>query len=68
MEGHLSDQQEKEPSKVVDTGDKKFDEAVERVHRKYGSDLSAFVRDVQRDVEKVHKSSEVQRRVLRIDG
>ena len=57
MEKRSSDQQgeQKQPN-VVCTGDKEFDEAVERVHRKYGSDLSAFVRDVQRDVQKIHKS------------
>ena len=29
-----------------------FDQAVERVYRKYGNDLSAFMRDVRRDMEK----------------
>ena len=49
------------------TRDKEFDEAVERVYRKYGSDLSAFVRDFQRDVQKVHRSSESTGRVVGID-
>jgi len=30
----------------------RFDEAVERVYRRYGNDLSAFTRDVQRDMAK----------------
>jgi hypothetical protein len=29
-----------------------FDEAVDRVYRKYGSDLAAFVRDVQKELQK----------------
>lgn len=51
---------------VVSIEDKEFSEAVERVRRKYGSDLSAFIRDVQRDVEKVHRSSQSGHRAMRI--
>jgi hypothetical protein len=29
-----------------------FDEAVDRVYQKYGPDLAAFVRDVQKEVQK----------------
>ena len=29
-----------------------FDEAVDRVYRKYGPDLAAFVRDVQKEIQK----------------
>jgi hypothetical protein len=67
---NLANEKERESTsqpKAVNTGDKEFDEAVERVYRKYGSDLPAFVRDVQRDIQKVHSNSEVQRRVVRID-
>jgi hypothetical protein len=67
---NLANENEREntpQSKTVNTGDREFDEAVERVYRKYGSDLPAFVRDVQRDIQKVHSGSEVQRRVVRIN-
>jgi hypothetical protein len=32
--------------------DSEFEEAVDRVYRKYGSDLAEFVRDVQKDLQK----------------
>jgi hypothetical protein len=42
--------------KKADTASKghteEFDQAVERVYRTYGNDLSAFARDVQRDMKK----------------
>jgi hypothetical protein len=31
--------------------EKEFSEAVERVYRRYGNNLSAFLRDVQREME-----------------
>lgn len=46
----------------IDTASKsqteEFDQAVERVYRTYGNDLSAFTRDVQRDMA---KSAEISR-------
>ncbi len=45
---------ERPPQIVQKTKDQEFDEAVERVYRFYGSDLSAFARDVQRDMQKNH--------------
>jgi hypothetical protein len=62
---------DKEPESIpqqpeMSTGDKELTEAVERVYRRYGSDLCAFVRDVQRDVQKVHRSSGAEHRVVRI--
>jgi hypothetical protein len=33
--------------------DEEFDQAVDRVYSWYGSDLSAFARDVQRDMQKI---------------
>jgi len=38
--------------KVVNSSDSDFDEAVDRVYQKYGSDLAAFVRDVQKELQK----------------
>jgi hypothetical protein len=35
--------------------EKEFHEAVERVYRKYGNDLSAFLRNVQRERELVKR-------------
>jgi hypothetical protein len=69
MDNLANDNERESPAqpKAANTGDKEFDEAVERVYRKYGSDLPAFVRDVQRDIQKSHSSSEVQRKVVRIN-
>jgi len=32
--------------------EKEFSEAVDRIYRRYGSDLSAFTRDVQKELQK----------------
>jgi hypothetical protein len=37
---------------VVSSREQELREAAERVYRKYGSDLAAFQRDVQRELEK----------------
>jgi hypothetical protein len=39
-------------TKSTDTREKEFHEAVEKVYRKYGTDLPAFYRDVQRELVK----------------
>lgn len=39
--------------KTQKTREQELTEAVERVYRKYGSDLPAFIRDVQRDMVKL---------------
>lgn len=36
----------------VSTREKEFEEAVERVYRRYGNDLAAFHRDVQKEMVK----------------
>lgn len=37
-------------NKTPDSRETDFDQAVERVHRKYGSDVPAFLRDVKRAI------------------
>ena len=41
-------QQDTSQRKPASTREREFNEAVERVYRKYGNDLSAFYRDVRR--------------------
>jgi hypothetical protein len=51
MNIQASDKQENStPQKTANTRDTEFDEAVERIYRHYGSDLSAFYRDVQKEL------------------
>jgi len=38
------------PQKTVNTRDNEFKEAAERVYRHYGTDLSAFYRDIQKEL------------------
>jgi len=44
------------PPKSAQEREREFSEAVERVYRKYGNDLSAFLRDVQREKELVKRA------------
>jgi hypothetical protein len=41
-----------EEEKATQTPEKELEEAVDRVFQRYGPDLSDFVRDVQRDIQK----------------
>lgn len=43
-------------SKSAQEREKEFSEAVERVYRKYGSNLAAFLRDVLKEKELVKKA------------
>jgi hypothetical protein len=45
-------QEMQEQEKPVNSSEKELEEAVDRVYRRYGPDLSNFVRDVQRDIQK----------------
>ncbi|MGO9648624.1 MAG: hypothetical protein ACLPOO_11270 [Terriglobales bacterium] len=38
--------------------DSEFDEKVDQVYEKYGSDLDAFVRDVQKELQKKSEGSD----------
>jgi len=42
----------RQPTPSRSTREKEFDEAVERVYRRYGTDLSGFHRDVQKEMVK----------------
>jgi hypothetical protein len=44
---------EKQPQPRTEaTREKEFNEAVDRIYRRYGTDLSAFTRDVQKELQK----------------
>jgi hypothetical protein len=45
-------QEQADEQKPVHDPSKELEEAVARVYRQYGPDLSKFVRDVQRDIQK----------------
>jgi hypothetical protein len=45
-------------TKAAKTRDEEFREAAERVYRLYGSDLSAFYRDAQRELTKRDESED----------
>jgi hypothetical protein len=45
----------KTPPKSLREREKEFSEAVERVYHKYGNNLSAFLRDIQKDKELAKK-------------
>jgi len=47
-----NDKAEQESKKPARSTDQEIEEAVERIYRHYGSDLAAFVRDVQKDIQK----------------
>lgn len=56
MAKHLKDDKQKPESRTENTEeprDREIREAVERVYQSYGSDLSAFQRDVQKDLLKL---------------
>jgi hypothetical protein len=44
------------PSEV----EREFGLAIERVYRRYGTDISAFARDVQRDIQKMQEARELE--------
>lgn len=57
MENPVTDKRQgntTQPKSALDR-EKEFTAAVERVYRKYGNNLSAFLRDVQREKELVKK-------------
>ena len=59
----MNEMQEQE--KPVNSPEKELEEAVDRVYRRYGPDLSNFVRDVQKDIQKRAASNEgCNRRLL----
>jgi hypothetical protein len=48
-----SNSQENTPEpRTEERREKEFSEAVDRIYRRYGSDLSAFTRDVQKELQK----------------
>jgi hypothetical protein len=47
-----------EQQKPTQTPEKELEEAVDRVFQHYGPDLSDFVRDVQKDIQKRAASNE----------
>ncbi|MGA7218555.1 MAG: hypothetical protein WBX38_09580 [Candidatus Sulfotelmatobacter sp.] len=47
-----TDGQMNEQKKPIHDPNKELDEAVGRVYRHYGPDLSNFIRDVQKDIQK----------------
>ncbi len=60
MEVSMDTQQERiaarrRPATTRERREKEFHEALERVYRRYGSDLSAFLRNVQRERELVKR-------------
>ncbi len=57
MENPATGKQEENTTtpKSVQDREKEFSEAVERVYRKYGNDLSAFLRDIQKERELVKR-------------
>jgi hypothetical protein len=52
MENVKNDDNVQGQKKRPESADSEFDEAVDRVYQKYGSDLGAFVRDVQKELQK----------------
>jgi hypothetical protein len=53
----MSDEKERrkemqDQEKPIHSPETELEEAVDRVYRQYGPDLSNFVRDVQRDIQK----------------
>ena len=52
MENIKNNDNVQEQKKRPASSDSDFDDAVDRVYQKYGSDLGAFVRDVQKELQK----------------
>jgi hypothetical protein len=60
MRNQSKDRKRKDPGGAFKPSqrEREFSEAVERVFRRYGTDLSAFARDVQRDMRKTQDNGQ----------
>jgi hypothetical protein len=66
MGGDMKNEDKHKRPKITKTvltpskGEIEFGLAIDRVYRKYGTDISAFARDVRRDIQKTQEAREVE--------
>jgi hypothetical protein len=59
LDQSTSDEQNRSQSETERRRERELTEAVERVHRHYGNDLSAFYRDAHRESQNLEKRNKI---------